>query len=162
MVRKSWKHEEPRQHPISCDCRPGIRMAFRWRADSRTILRAYCEVGGHWANPASIQSRATIDQPVKNCSLVEINDQRMSKDRRPNCCLWYLFVWLFAISESNWWKVLSCPYFVYNYGYPFYPSERDMETLLLCVRFYKCVIIARYNIALRWRDVRLNKDLGQS
>ena len=24
--------------------------------------------------------------------------------------------------------------------------KRDMETLLPCVRFYKCVIIARYNI----------------
>ena len=31
-----------------------------------------------------------------------------------------------------------------SYGYPFYPLERDMETLLPCVRFYKCVIIARY------------------
>ena len=42
-------------------------------------------MGGHWANLASIQSRATIGPPVKNCSLVEINDQGMSKDRRPNC-----------------------------------------------------------------------------
>ena len=131
-------------------------MAFRLRAESRTILRAYCEVGVHWANPASIQSRATIGQPVKHCSLVEINDQRRSKDRRPNCCLWCLFVWLFAISELNWWKVLSCHYFVYNYGYPFYPLKRDMETLSPCVRFYKCVIIARYNIVLRCRDVRWN------
>ena len=31
-----------------------------------------------------------------------------------------------------------------------------MEALLQCVRFYKCVIIARYDIALRCRDVRLN------
>ena len=41
--------------------------------DSDTILRAYWEVGGHWANQASIQSRATIGPPVKICSLVEIN-----------------------------------------------------------------------------------------
>ena len=51
-------------------------------------------------------------------------------------------------------SVLSCHYFVYDYGFPFYPLERDMETLLACVRFYKCVIIARYNFALRCRDVR--------
>ena len=154
-------------------------MAFRWRADSRTILHAYWRVGGHWANPASIQSRATIGPPVKNCNFVvfvtpivgvcncsvfcctllyvhssfasilmgkrglvallslsswclvivvwlilavpwvclqfvfvvfflsyslpifvEINDQRRSRDIRPNCCLWCLFVWLFAICES--------------------------------------------------------------
>ena len=35
--------------------------------------------------------------------------------------------------------MLSCHYFVYNYGYLFYPLERDMETLLPCVRFYKCL-----------------------
>ena len=35
--------------------------------------------------------------------------------------------------------MLSCHYFVYtNYGYPFYTLLRDMETLLPCVRFYKC------------------------
>ena len=28
---------------------------------------------------------------------------------------------------------------MYNYGYPFYPLERDMGTLLPCVRFYKCL-----------------------
>ena len=38
--------------------------------------------------------------PAKFCSIVEIIDQRMSKDRRPNCRLWCLFVWLFAISEE--------------------------------------------------------------
>ena len=36
--------------------------------------------------------------------------------------------------------MLSCHYFVYtDYGYPFYPLEIDMETLLPCVRFYKCL-----------------------
>ena len=39
---------------------PVKRHSFRWRADSGTILRAYWEVCGHQANPASIQSRATI------------------------------------------------------------------------------------------------------
>ena len=34
----------------------------------------------------------------------------------------------------------SCHYFVCNYGYfVLYPLERDMETLLPCVRFYKCL-----------------------
>ena len=44
-------------------------------ANSGTILRAYWEVGGHLAKP-------TIGPQVKICSLVEINDQRRSKDRR--------------------------------------------------------------------------------
>ena len=35
-------------------------MAFRWRANSGTILRAYWEVCGHWANQASIKFRGTI------------------------------------------------------------------------------------------------------
>ena len=35
--------------------------------------------------------------------------------------------------------MLSCHYFVYNYGYLFYPFEKDMETLLPCERFYKCL-----------------------
>ena len=50
-------------------------------ANSGTILRAYWEVGGHLAKPS------TIGPQVKICSLVEINDERRSKDRRPNCCL---------------------------------------------------------------------------
>ena len=41
-------------------------LAFCWRADSGTILRAYWEVCRHRANPVSIQSRATIGPPVKN------------------------------------------------------------------------------------------------
>ena len=50
-------------------------------ANSGTSLRAYWEVGGHLAKPS------TIGPQVKICSLVEINDERRSKDRRPNCCL---------------------------------------------------------------------------
>ena len=34
--------------PLSARQWNAIRMAFRWRADSGTILHAYWEVGGQW------------------------------------------------------------------------------------------------------------------
>ena len=169
MVRKIYHAlAENMRNPASIQSHATVGPAYEWPFTGGPIVaRFYVLIvkwaaiglirGGGGANQASIQSRATIGQLVKNCSLVEINDQRRSKDRRPNCCLWCLFVWLFAISELNWWKVLSCHYFQYNYGYPFYPLERDMATLLPSVRFYKCVIIARYNIAFNCREVRWNE-----
>ena len=54
------------QHPISCDYRPAGETPFEWRfAGGPIVARAYWEVGGHWANPASIQSRTTIGPQVK-------------------------------------------------------------------------------------------------
>ena len=35
--------------------------------------------------------------------------------------------------------MFSCHYFVYNYGFPFYPLERDMGTFLPSERFFKCL-----------------------
>ena len=67
-------------------------MAFRWRADSRTILRAYCEVCGHWAYPASIQSRATIGQPVKCAVLSKLmTNEGQRIDSLIVVCDFYLF-----------------------------------------------------------------------
>ena len=62
-------------------------------ANSGTILGAYWEVGRQLAKPSTIRPQ------VKICSLVEINDERRSKDRRPNCCL---------LSISNMYFRSSC------------------------------------------------------
>ena len=86
------------RNPASIQSHVTVGPAYEWRFTGGPIVaRFYVLIvkwaaigltrgggGGGGANQASIQSRATIGQLVKNCSLVEINDQRRSKDRRPN------------------------------------------------------------------------------
>ena len=53
--------------------------------------------------------------------------------------------------------MLSYHYFVYNYRYSFNPLERDMETLLPCVRFYKCLRHSLQDIILLYVAESLDK-----
>ena len=57
MPHIGWKHEEPSQHPISCDYRPAGETPLEWRADSGTI---YVRVlTGEW-------SGIELTQPASN------------------------------------------------------------------------------------------------
>ena len=74
--------------------------------------------------------------------LCQYSDYSFIQDSKSKSKFGEINIWT-AIS-SHQVMGMSLTKVLVSYGYPFYPLERDMETLLPCLRFYKCVIIARY------------------